>query len=577
MIIYVTSPSGTTPIIIADPPPYLDNLDPAPLATVGPYADIKLEVKDDESGVAQGSVDITLNGTLVWQADAEAAPLVCSVVKSDVVDGYRYVLNPMGVLPLNTNTVAVYATDRLPPYNVLDSYYQFQVEDSSPPFLVALDPAEGSIGNPSDGYISLAVVDAESKVDGGSIIVTVDGITAYDGTFHSPYDGSGSSFTGGTYDGYDGYLVVLDRTSDFPSYHLVTVEVLAEDLYSNVLDHTYYFRIEDYEPPFLRNLDPAAGYAQAPVGTDIELEIADAGVGVNADSVVLSVDSQLAWSARTAQAGFSVSETPLADGYRYVIDPDAVFPDFHWVTVDAYALDLDTVLPNVLDAYYQFRTGDSNPPFLIGLDPDEGTSGNPADGYVSLDIVDREGSTIGTSIVVTVDGGTAYDGAFHFPYDGSGSSFTSGTYDGYDGYRIVLDRISDFASYQLVEVRAIAEDALGNELDRTYAFRIEDYVGPVLANEFPANGSDEAAPSTLVSFDMYDPGSGIDLSTLRIVIDGMDAYDGYGFVSPFDGYVTGPVLIDGYDGYHVDIQIDGYYQSARHIVVEIDVSDREGN
>jgi hypothetical protein len=95
--------------------PYLDNLSPYDTEVgVDPFGNIVLEIHDDGDGVNAASVDITVNGDLVWTADAEADPSNYAVSKTVLGTGFRYTINPVGMLPPGTTTVQVYAEDLAP-------------------------------------------------------------------------------------------------------------------------------------------------------------------------------------------------------------------------------------------------------------------------------------------------------------------------------------------------------------------------------------------------------------------------------------------------------------------------------
>lgn len=99
-------------------------------------------------------------------------------------------------------------------------------------------------GSANDTNISFNVLDDASGVVQNSIDAYVDGDLALsNSTFISPFDGPNSSISVVTIDGYDGYNVVLDRSSDFIFEGTKTVRVLANDAYGNTLDDTFTFDI----------------------------------------------------------------------------------------------------------------------------------------------------------------------------------------------------------------------------------------------------------------------------------------------------------------------------------------------
>jgi len=227
---------------------------------------------------------------------------------------------------------------------------------------------------------------------------------------------------------------------------------------------------------------------------------------------------------------------------------------------------------------------DTDPPEIRDELPQDGYTQVTRDEIISIGLIDGQGLVVPSSISVFIGGVQVYDGTsdtFSPHYDGPASSVAPESIDGYDGYRILIERTSDWPSYYLVSVRVLADDDGGNALDQTYSFRIEDYELPLYANQSPAPGETGVDEETFVVIDVYDAGSGVDESTLDVFVGGDQAYDGSSglFISPFDGPSSSVVstAVDGYDGYRVTIDKFGQYPSAREIEVMVIVSDKEGN
>lgn len=341
----------------------------------------------------------------------------------------------------------------------------------------------------------------------------------------------------------------------------------------------------DTDPPELGGQNPAPGAENVALNSGIVLELTDLGA-VNADSVIISVDGAPAWLSRTAQPGFSVVEAVIAGGYRYTITPDGLLPRYQLVTVDVYAEDQGEAIPNVLDTSYQFHTEDASIPFIGRIHPEEDTTRNPRRGHLELDLLDAYGSggVKETSIRVTVDGELAFsgaDGTFRSPFDSPESSIDSYGYggeDGYDGYRIRLQPTEDFGSYRLVIVNALFEDASGQAVDRTYGFRVEDYVEPAPSVQSPPSGALRVDPETPVLVVVDDFESGIDAASLMVHVNGDLAYSDGEFLEPFDdpGSSFEPLDADGYQ-YRLDLRRRGPFRSAERVDVEVTVDDNEGN
>lgn len=105
------------------------------------------------------------------------------------------------------------------------------------PFLRNQSPAPGDISVPLSTDIWLEVADSDSAIDGYSIIVTIDGQTAWQ---HDAYQ---TGFSATRWSISDGYRFLINPNCDFETGD-VTVGVYAEDLDSNVLSTIYSFELD---------------------------------------------------------------------------------------------------------------------------------------------------------------------------------------------------------------------------------------------------------------------------------------------------------------------------------------------
>jgi len=95
---------------------------------------------------------------------------------------------------------------------------------------------------------------------------------------------------------------------------------------------------------------------------------------------------------------------------------------------------------------------------------------------ISFNVLDDSTGVVPSLIDAYFDGNLIFSGPSTFisPFDGPNSSFSSITVDGYDGYRVVLDRTQDFRFSDTHIVRVTARDAYGNLLDESFTFTIPE-------------------------------------------------------------------------------------------------------
>jgi len=313
----------------------------------------------------------------------------------------------------------------------------------------------------------------------------------------------------------------------------------------------------DLDPPYLANQIPFPGQFDIGFTPDIWLDIIDDTSGVNESSVWIKVDGAYAWLLSTAQPGFTVTRTTIANGYRYKIRHSAAFPGAHIVLVEVHADDL-AAIPNTLSTSYWFRTiGDTLPPFLYNRDPVPDAGGIVPGASFSFDVLDDYSGVVPESLVFYVDGAMAYDGVsgnWHPPYDGYVGRVED-VVDGYDGYHARIDHPTPFPASARVNIRVVARDVQGNVLDETYGFWISPALVSVFVDPY------ETTLRLVFSGDM-EPSSLLDASLFRLSgrrayvrkVDILDAYEARLWVEWFQG--EGPFALavsdmvrDIHDGY----------------------------
>ncbi|MGD9209333.1 MAG: hypothetical protein PVI90_01085 [Desulfobacteraceae bacterium] len=401
--------------------------------------------------------------------------------------------------------------------------------DTDPPVLSNLSPDDSDINVPVDTTISLDITDVDSGVDVSSVDISVEGVYAW----HNDSQQTGFSVVKSSIT--DGYRYVITPDVSFGSYQTVDVDVYAEDLATtpNVLDTAYSFRTVDTEAPYLTNRDPAPDETGVSVSTTVSLDILDVGDGVDVDSVVIEVDSVVAWQNDAQQTGFSVVKSSVTDGYRYVITPDTAFDPYVYVTIDVYADDLATT-PNTLDTSYSFQTADSDAPILDNLSPNDSDINVPVDTTISLDILDIDSGVDVDSVSIKVEGVYAWQNDVE--QTGFSVVKTSVTY----GYRYVITPDTSFGSYQTVDIDVYAEDSAPtpNVLDTAYSFRTVDTEAPYLANHDPAPDETGVSPLTSIYLDVLDDGDPLNASSVVITIDGTIAWQSDALQNSYTGSKT---------------------------------------
>lgn len=443
--------------------PYLANQNPMPSDTgVSVSTHVQLDVLDADEGVALATVLIYVGGSLAYRGDTDTflAPYNGpSSARSVQSLGYRFVIDRTSDYPqFAVITVAVYAEDNAAIPNVLDTTYNFQIEDNESPYLENLDPYDTETEVARTSNVILDVVDDGSGVDAASVVIKVGGVTAWQS------EAAQSGFAVTRIPLSNGHTYIINPNTDFGSYQTVLIEVQAQDnaTVPNTLDTSYSFRTIDTVAPYLSNLNPFSGETGVHPRTNVQIEVLDAGTGVQASSVVLRVNGTIAWQADAQQPGFVVTKQIVPLGYRYTIDPAGPLP-VYTNTIRVVAQDL-AAIPNALDTSYTFEVTDTVLPRILNMEPrGPGQVPNVAVSFHSDDDI----QVVLASIQVTIDDVSAViNGVIQAGW--TGTIVPNIEY----GYDVSLQKIGGFLYGTDITARASVADGTMIPVTETWSFSL---------------------------------------------------------------------------------------------------------
>lgn len=338
--------------------------------------------------------------------------------------------------------------------------------DIDPPYLTDQSPAPGWVEQPKDKIILFHLKDDVMGVSLALTRVYVEGVLAYDGptgTFVAPYNGAGSFVTGTPAD----YAFGIQKTTDWPSYALITVRVVSGDLtpIPNWLDETYSFTSEDYAAPILTDNFPTG--IDVPKTTNISFTLRDVGgSGVDPFTINCTISGVPAitngvFIAPYNGVGSSITPNAGVNGYDVVIDPTLDFNSYQNVVVNVNFKDNEET-PGA--GGWTFKIEDYLGPQIIPVYPINGQLGVEVTTNIQLRLADEKGILSGSTIVeVDINGGgfqEAYRQGVGFSpgWDGPGS----GVVENPSLLIITIDPVSIFPYGANVTVRVTSEDLDGN-------------------------------------------------------------------------------------------------------------------
>lgn len=222
--------------------------------------------------------------------------------------------------------------------------------DATAPVVSNRAPADLSIGNLLDDNVSFKVDDpGGAGVVQATIDVTVEGNNAIvNGVFQTGYDGVGSSISASG----DGFDVVIDPTSNFPSHTPIIVTVYAEDADENVVNDSWTFEAGDIIAPTIQNQVPAVSSTGADLDADVIFDVIDDSADPNATGVDITtlnvfINGTPVVINNVAEPGYTVSSTPITDGYQVTVGHDDIFSPFSVIGLNVKIDDNDGNSANV--------------------------------------------------------------------------------------------------------------------------------------------------------------------------------------------------------------------------------------
>lgn len=462
--------------------PYLDNRDPAPAASnISRYTNILLDLLDDYTGVDLSTVRIWVDGDLAYRGDTDAfvAPYNGpSSSRSVITKGYRFVIDP--TITFDEYTVIlieVNAYDLAPIPNLLSTSYSFRTVDESAPYIdpATQDPPAGSVDQPRNTDITVDVLDDGAGVSAASVWIKVNGTYAWlSDTQQTGFTVTKTAITGG-------YRYVVNPNTDFASYQVVTVAVYADDLASpiNTLNTSYTFRTADTVAPYMAYRHPTQGDTNVAVWHEVNIDLVDAGSGVDASSVVITVAGTTAWQSDAAQPGFEGStKTTISGGFSYSIQHVTPFLVASPIVIGIVCED---VSGNVLNTSYTFYTESGATPIIFDVMPTADQTNVSAATTVEFTVTDAVLDLNPSTVLCIINEVTAYQNQTEL------NGFTVARTPVLGGYSYVVTPPIPFTWGSTVSVFIFAADYSLAHTDTSFTFDVElspdCFTGPLNAFE----------------------------------------------------------------------------------------------
>jgi hypothetical protein len=243
---------------------------------------------------------------------------------------------------------------------------------------------------------------------------------------------------------------------------------------------------------------------------------------------------------------------------------------------------------NSLDETYSFTITDSSPPTISNELPARLATAVAKNTTIAFRVSDN-GGVDATTLVITVNGNTAYNGGLGFQtgYDGGLSAVTPapGANPGELFYDVVIDPTSDFGDKETVTVGIQVSDVpvvTQNQLIDSYTFETVDSGAPFLTALDPASSETGVAENSTIALTIDDAGSGVDYATVvvRVKVDsGANVVAFEGASGGHKAAFNGPRASLSSTSTSLIIVLDPItpFPKAAVISIEVDASDVDGN
>ena len=539
---------------------------------------VEFIVRDAVYGINEFDINAWINSTQVITNGVETNGHTVGI--TEIEDGYSIVIDHPDWTEYTSYTVQVDVQNR-------DGYdasytFSFRTQDETDPYIVPLVPSPNAERVSVDTNIEFNILDLHSGPDYNTLDVNLNGQQVVVNGYPQPgYNISISPIT-------DGYNVVINKESQYPTSTPFVVSVYVEDHEAHAAPLSYRFSTDDVAPPVITNYSPSISGTALPI-SDVAFDIHDRnGSGVLPDLLNVTIDSNPAIVLGSYQTGFTGSiifdQIDGYDGYHVVINPDSDFILGNNISVEI----------NVQDAYglssssnYSFYVDDIFEPVITNLNPspDGISSLHP---IIQFQVHDSGGSGVDdTRLNVSLDGTQVItNGVVEHDFDGG---IYPSSVDSFDGYTVWFRSPIRFApsSYHYVEIDGY--DNFDNRVLYDYQFiTTDDTTVPTFESFNPYPGEIAVDRDTAISFEFNDnDGSSwlSNMNTLNVFVGGTLAVEnglavnGYSLLAEEnlnDGYditITPPYTLPEFEWISVDI--DGYDQADNlaHVYYDFRTAD----
>lgn len=469
-------------------PPFTNQWNPAPNEQGVPVdTNIEFNVYDLGEGVNISSLVVNINEINYYSGNPYFSYL-------GEANNYRIIINPPTNFAFGEEVfVAIACKDLAPNPNVMSTFtYSFICgQDNSAPSIIIIEPAYGeevARTNP----IFVEVADSESSLNQSSLVFTLDGVdllpqsvisTIANGRLRVLYNPLEHQLL--TYGEKEIYFYIEDASTNSNSIDTVSVFTV----------------IPDNQAPYTTNHFPAKLSSENPTNTLFKVDVLDLLSGVDITSISILINNV------EIMGSGSVIINNLNNGYRIIYNPPSRLVGE--VTVRIQVSDLESPANTMPAETYTFSTSlDTEAPYLTDLSPAEGALNVPIEANLTFKIFDSKTGVDRTSLQVIID-----------DIDVTANLNIAPITKGFD-VLYLIDCPYEFDQLVNVQITCSDLELPANAYENSYTFRTTpDLIPPELVNFNPEPNAVAVPIDTNISFEIWDNGLGVDISTLVMKVN----------------------------------------------------------
>lgn len=403
------------------------------------------------------------------------------------------------------------------------------------------------------------------------------------------YDNYGNNYNGSGRFAYF-YFLVLDGNGDYDfnfefTFSNTTDTNLAElgsgnDILENVNGYTLHFA-DDNDIPFVNNQIPDNNSNNIQVISNIDFKLNDRGSGVDINTLntILSGNNwgSITYNSTNSELSYTCHATNAnrIDYCDTSINPSKNLYYCENYPVNITISDLGNPIVHTLSNYnYSFRTEDDNDaPNSYNLNPTNGDVSVDIDSNINFNIKDvaNPGNYPGTGINVSTLKIKVSANNWQSKIYTSSSSEVSinpigvNDYGNIYDYEVSINPSEDFPQNTLVNVEITVEDygcPSVNSMTYNYSFKTKDSTAPICDLFSPDKNSINIDNDEKITFRCRDNGSGIDIDSFYIVVDGktykISGNNNFTYTgNPSEYYISIDPIDNFSDDYALEVVVNG--------------------